>query len=80
MEFYNYQVWVLTDDLEKANGQIVEKKIMETDHRGVAIWFAQNYPFEKIDNTVIRVEKVVLNDIGDAECADIEYEKSNNRE
>lgn len=69
-----YQVWALVDDLNYAQEhqqEYADCKYLETEQRGVALWFAVHYPFEFTENTMIRVEEVEIDNNGDEHCVDI---------
>lgn len=72
-----YQVWVLADDLEYANKfqqDLCETKMLETEIKEVATWFATHYQFAYVENSVIRVEEVEIDNNGDEQCIDVVLE------
>ena len=76
MSKIEYQIWIL-DDVIKEDGPIVEKRIMSTSTLAMAIWFYYNYEFEKMENTVIRIEKVEIDEDGNESCIELIEERTN---
>lgn len=68
-----YQVWLLADDLNYAQEHqqdLADAKVMESEDKDVAMWFALNYKFNYVENTIVVVEEVGFDSEGNEECVD----------